>query len=66
METFKHTAKDGTELHAYRWTPEGDVRATIYLAHGMGEHAGRYDWTANKLTERGYLVIANDHRGHGS
>tara|TARA_R110002073_G_scaffold15927_1_gene61987 strand:+ start:31 stop:948 length:918 start_codon:yes stop_codon:yes gene_type:complete len=65
VETFKHTAKDGTELHAYRWTPEGDVRATIYLAHGMGEHAGRYDWTANKLTERGYLVIANDHRGHG-
>lgn len=65
METFKHTAKDGTELHCYRWAPEGEARATIYIAHGMGEHAGRYDWTANKLSERGYLVIANDHRGHG-
>ena len=65
METFKHTVKDGTELHCYRWTPTGEPRATIHIAHGMGEHAGRYDWAASKLAASGYLVIANDHRGHG-
>lgn len=65
METFKHKVKDGTELHAYRWTPTGQPRATIYLAHGMGEHAARYEWAGTKLAEQGYLVIANDHRGHG-
>ncbi len=31
----------------------------------MGEHAARYDWTAQKLNEAGYQVTANDHRGHG-
>jgi alpha-beta hydrolase superfamily lysophospholipase len=65
VETFKHKVKDGTELHAYRWTPTGEPRATIYLAHGMGEHAARYERTGKKLAEQGYLVIANDHRGHG-
>jgi alpha-beta hydrolase superfamily lysophospholipase len=65
VETFQHTVKDGTVLHCYRWAPQIEPRATIYLAHGMGEHAGRYDWTATKLAEQGYLVIANDHRGHG-
>ena len=65
METFTHQVKDGTELHCYRWVPEGEPVATIYIAHGMGEHGARYDWVANKLNERGYLVIANDHRGHG-
>ena len=65
METFKHKVKDGTELQCYRWMPENTPIATIYIAHGMGEHAGRYDWVAQRLTEVGYLVIANDHRGHG-
>ncbi len=65
METFKHKVKDGTELHCYRWSPDDEPIATIYIAHGMGEHALRYDWVANQLVKEGYLVIANDHRGHG-
>ena len=35
------------------------------IAHGMGEHAARYERVAERLTSAGYGVCANDHRGHG-
>jgi len=65
MEQYFFTSSDNTKINAYRWKPEGSPKALIHISHGMGEHAARYDWTARKLTESGYLVTANDHRGHG-
>lgn len=65
MESGKLTASDGAEIHYYRWLPAGEVRAAVQIAHGMGEHAGRYDALAGRLTREGYAVYANDHRGHG-
>jgi len=46
----------------------GDVaapKAVVHIAHGMAEHAARYARFAEALTEAGYAVYANDHRGHG-
>jgi alpha-beta hydrolase superfamily lysophospholipase len=63
--TFTFTASDGHGVFCYRWLPEGSPRAIIHLAHGMGEHSGRYHWTAEQLTNAGYAVYMNDHRGHG-
>ena len=63
--TFTFTADDGTEVAAYRWTGDGDPRGIVQIAHGMGEHAGRYRRLANAFTDAGYVVYANDHRGHG-
>src|SRR6478752_2841114 len=40
-------------------------RPSIYLLHGLSEHAGRYDRLARWLTARGWTVGAHDHRGHG-
>lgn len=65
MEAFEFEAGDGKQLACYRWLPDGPPRAVIHIAHGMGEHAARYDWTARKLADAGYAVYANDHRGHG-
>ncbi len=66
METFEFSASDGVELHCFRWRPpHGAPRAAIQLAHGMGEHAGRYRQLGERLAAVGYLVIADDHRGHG-
>ena len=65
MESYSFKASDGKDINVYRWKPEGEIKALIHLSHGMGEHAARYDWTAKKLNEAGYLVTANDHRGHG-
>lgn len=59
------TADDGEEVVAYRWTGDGEPRAIVQIAHGMGEHAGRYRRLAGALTDSGYVVYAGDHRGHG-
>lgn len=65
MTPLTLTATDGRRLHCYHWSPEAPPRATVQIAHGMGEHAARYDWFARGLTADGYAVYANDHRGHG-
>jgi len=65
MDTLAFTASDGKTLCLYRWLPAGEPRATVQIAHGMGEHAARYDELAGRLTAAGYAVYANDHRGHG-
>jgi alpha-beta hydrolase superfamily lysophospholipase len=37
----------------------------VQIAHGLAEHAGRYDELARSLNSAGYAVYASDHRGHG-
>ncbi len=64
MDQFSLQASDGVEVHSYAWEIN-NPKATIHIAHGMGEHARRYDWVATQLNEAGYSVYANDHRGHG-
>ena len=39
--------------------------AIVQIAHGIGEHALRYDAFARVLTANGFAVYADDHRGHG-
>jgi alpha-beta hydrolase superfamily lysophospholipase len=48
-----------------QWKTEAVPRAVVQIAHGMSEHAARYDRLAQALTAEGYAVYANDHRGHG-
>ncbi|GAA3640106.1 alpha/beta hydrolase [Microbacterium awajiense] len=45
--------------------PAHSPRAVVQLAHGVGEHAGRYAALIDALVEGGYTVYADDHRGHG-
>ncbi len=47
------------------WTPDADPRGVVVLAHGLGEHARRYDHVAQRLGESGLITYALDHRGHG-
>ena len=63
--TFTFPSSDGTEIHVYRWSPPDEPSAIVQVAHGMGEHAARYRRLAEALTTAGYVVYANDHRGHG-
>ena len=58
-------ADNGGELFVYRWLPQRPPRAAVQIAHGLVEHAGRYARLAQALTDAGYAVYANDHRGHG-
>jgi alpha-beta hydrolase superfamily lysophospholipase len=59
------TAPDGTQIACYRWTGDRPPRTIVQLAHGMGEHAGRYRRLAEALVSADAAVYANDHRGHG-
>jgi alpha-beta hydrolase superfamily lysophospholipase len=70
--TLTVAAADGTPLHVNRWLP-GDSssndsrkapRGVVQIAHGMAEHSDRYERFAQALTDAGYAVYANDHRGH--
>ena len=58
--------KEGVNISYYKWTPDiENVRGVIQIAHGMTETAIRYDYFAKRLCEKGYVVYAHDHRGHG-
>lgn len=57
-------ASDGHDIPLLVWLPAAP-RAVVQIAHGMGEHAGRYDRLARVLMRNGYAVYANHHRGHG-
>ncbi len=63
---LSYKSADGTRIVAYRWDPEGPPRAAVQLTHGMGEHARRYDHVARALNDAGFVVYAQDHRGHGA
>ncbi len=64
--TFSYTSADGTKIVGYRWDPAGPPRAAVQLTHGMGEHALRYEHVAKALNNAGFVVYAQDHRGHGA
>ena len=53
------------KIHGCRWTPEGEPKAVVQIVHGIAEFVERYDAFANYLTERGFVVVAEDHMGHG-
>jgi alpha-beta hydrolase superfamily lysophospholipase len=52
------------EIKFYEW-PVADAKAVVQIAHGLGEHARRYDQMAAVLNRAGFSVYADDHRGHG-
>ncbi len=49
------------------WSPAGDQRhsGVVTIAHGYGEHIGRYQHVAERLCAEGFTVYGLDHQGHG-
>ena len=64
-EDGRFKGEGGLEIYWQAWLPDGEPRAVVVLAHGASEHGGRYAWTGEELTKRGYALYAIDHRGHG-
>ncbi|XP_009282718.1 PREDICTED: monoglyceride lipase isoform X3 [Aptenodytes forsteri] len=56
---------DGQYLFCRYWKPAATPRALVFIAHGAGEHCGRYDDLAQRLTGLNLFVFAHDHVGHG-
>lgn len=55
---------DGITLSTVSWIPDWP-KAIALLAHGHAEHIGRYGRVIDSLTQGGYAVFSQDHRGHG-
>lgn len=64
MELFKIESEDHLQAQVYSWAPENPV-AVLQIAHGMMEHALRYDHFARWMNEHQIAVYATDHIGHG-
>lgn len=64
---FIMTDPQQVNIHVYRWLPDNGTppKGIVQIAHGMTEKACRYKRFAQALTQEGYIVYANDHRGHG-
>jgi alpha-beta hydrolase superfamily lysophospholipase len=62
IRTFEDA--QGVEVTFFEW-PVTSPKAIVQIAHGLGEHARRYDHVAEALNRAGYSVYADDHRGHG-
>lgn len=62
MENF--ILQDGVRLHVHDW-PAAQPKARLLVAHGLGEHGGRYEQLARELNALGISVRACDQRGHG-
>ncbi|WP_432572569.1 alpha/beta fold hydrolase [Kineococcus sp. SYSU DK005] len=58
---------DGLAITTYRWADvPGEPVGVVQVAHGLAEHGRRYARLAAALNAAGFVVSANDHRGHGS
>jgi acylglycerol lipase len=62
--TFQN--KDETTLFYHEWLPDDkNVRAVVFIVHGINEHSGRYRHVAASFTQAGLACYGIDHRGHG-
>ncbi len=65
IEHFTLSDPQGFDIFVYVWKPTQQARGIVQITHGAAEHAGRYERFGRALNDAGYLVYANDHRGHG-
>ena len=67
-EEFYYDSRDGkSKIHAVRYVPDDidNIRCIIQIVHGMAEYAERYEEFARFMTDRGFVVVGEDHLGHG-
>jgi lysophospholipase len=56
--------RDQLDIVWQAWTPE-TAKGVIVIIHGLSEHSGRYQETAEALSSEGWAVYSGDLRAHG-
>lgn len=56
---------DGLLLDVFYIEPENDIKGIIQISHGMAENKERYIPFMEYLSQKGFVTIIHDHRGHG-
>lgn len=66
-EEFYFESRDGvSRIHGVKYLPDtGDVIGVLQIIHGMAEYVERYEEFAEFLTGKGFVVVGEDHLGHG-
>ena len=67
LREFTYPSSDGVhQIHAAEWTPDTvEPRGVVQLVHGISEYILRYAPFAEYLTKYGFIVVGDDHLGHG-
>lgn len=58
-------SKGGGRIHGCRWEPQGQPKGVVQIVHGIAEYIERFEPLAIYLNSVGYVVVAEDHMGHG-
>jgi len=53
------------DIYYQGWVPDGEVKAILFIVHGVGEYIGRYTNVINHFVPLGYAIYGVDHIGHG-
>lgn len=64
MDYFHNADQD--KIFTRCWKPSCEPVAVLFIAHGVGEHSGRYESLATLLNEHKYAVYSHDYVGHGN
>ena len=64
---FTFPSRDGFHtIHAMKWqSDEVEPIAVLQLIHGMAEYIARYEEAAVYFAKKGFIVVGDDHLGHG-
>lgn len=65
LSTFVASAGDNVVVQDWPIEAGIPLRGVVLVVHGLGEHAGRYDYVARHLNSWGFAVRGYDQCGHG-
>lgn len=65
MKQLSFKSFDGKEISYCLWEDVKSPKAVVQIIHGMAEYVERYDDFAKFLNSKGFIVLGDDHRGHG-
>lgn len=66
LQEITFTSANGRDtVQAWVYEPVGTPTAVVQVVHGLGEHSRRYLHLTSTLLDAGFVVVADDHAGHG-
>lgn len=65
-DIYYNSRDQKTKIHAVEWCSDTEKpKCVLQIIHGMAEYIECYDYFANYLVAHGFVVVGEDHLGHG-
>ena len=64
-EFYFNSSTGVNTIRAIKCYPDTKPKAIIQIAHGVADHIDRYKDFMSFLADNGFMVVGNDHLGHG-